>query len=64
MGVPAKTPFTWHLVQLVAMCAPVSLNAVVLWSNKAGRHAVMEWQARQSVENPVWLGEAAAVNCC
>ena len=46
------------------MCAPVSLNAAVLWSNDAGRHPEVVWQVVQSVENPECFGLAAVVKTC
>lgn len=55
------TPFPWHPVQGTAICAPVSLKAVVLWSNEAGRHAVVEWHTTHAVRNPVCFGFAALV---
>ena len=30
------------------MCAPVSLNAVRLWSNVAGNHRFVEWHVPQA----------------
>jgi hypothetical protein len=62
--VPANTPFPWHWLQEADRWAPVNLNAVVLWSNDAGRHDDIEWQARHSVENPACRGDVAAAYSC
>jgi hypothetical protein len=55
-GVPLKTPFLWHELQLTLICAPVNLNAERLWSNFAFFQEVVEWHDPQFVPKlPPWL---------
>ena len=59
VGVPLKTPPTWHCAQATLAWAPVSGNADFEWSTVASDHVVARWQAPQSVPNdPAWASSA------
>jgi len=59
MDRPAKTLFTWQVLQATLACAPVKGNFVcVVWSKTAPDQFTVVWQMEQSCGKPAatWFG--------
>ena len=58
--VPVYWPLTWQLAQAAVVCAPVSGNAVVEWSNFAPVHCAVVWHSAQSCGKPAARGSGSS----
>ena len=60
VGRPANVVALWHFWHSRDVCAPVSLNPVLLWLKVDGDQALVEWQVPQlDPIAPLWLAGLA-----